>query len=126
MLHNKEIKRLFLFSVLALLILMMFGLVGCESGGYKEQIVVDASVVSKEYEAPRTYKTVVPCGKSVIPVTRTTSPKYLVTVTYDNLSLTIDSESIYSSVKNGDSIKVMLIKKYTAEGQLKSSKLEQL
>ena len=104
----------------------MFGLVGCESGGYKEQYVVDATVVSKEYEAPRTYTSVVPSGKSVFPITRTIPAKYLVTVTYENIPLTINSQPIYESLENGDSIKVLLIKKYTAEGQLKSSRLEQL
>lgn len=105
--------------------ILMFTLVGC-SGGYSEESVVNAVVVGKEHIPRKSYTTVVSTGKTIVPVTRTQHEKFKVTVKYEGLTLTIDSEPLYNSLENGDSIQVLLVKKFDAEGQEKRRLLKEL
>lgn len=105
--------------------ILMFTLVGC-SGGYSEESVINAVVVGKEHIPRKTYTTVMSTGKTVVPVTRHRPEKFNVIVKYEELTLTIDSEAIFNSLENGDSIQVLLVKKFDSEGQEKRRLLKEL
>lgn len=105
--------------------ILMFTLVGC-SGGYVEEGIVDAVIVEKEYIPSRTSTSFTKVGKSLIPITRTIPEKFYLTVEHDGLELTFDSEILYNSLENGESIQVLLVKKFDAEGQLKKKLLKEI
>lgn len=116
------IKKLSKAMILGIL---MFTLAGC-SGGYVEDEVVSAKVVAKEHIPKRTTTSIVPTGKTVIPVTTNHPEKFYVTVEYQGLILKIESEAIYNTVNNGESIQVLLVKKFDSEGQEKRRVLREL
>jgi len=104
---------------------LVFTLVGC-SGGHVEQEVVPAVIVSMEYVPSRSWVTMMPTGKTMIPVTHHSSEEFNVVVAHEGLTLKIDSKAVYDSLEIGESIQVLLVKKFDAEGQLKKSKLMQI
>ena len=110
------------FLLLIILSVTLFIGVGC-SGGYKEQEVVQAVIVSKNYIPSDSWVTMMPMGKSILPVTHHSPEEFNVIVTYEGLTLQLDSKAVYDSLKIGESIQVLLVKKFDSEGQLKSMKL---
>lgn len=105
--------------------ILMFTLVGC-SGGYVEEGIVDAVIVGREYVPRRTSVSMISTGKSMMPITRTSPEKFYLTVEYEGLELTINSKDLYNSLENGESIQVLLVKKFDAEGQLKKKLLKEI
>lgn len=77
-----------------------------------EEHNIRAMVISKEYEAPRTYTSMMCTGKTTIPVVNTVPAEYNVTVKYKKLTSEMDSEPLYKALKVGDSINMILVKKY--------------
>lgn len=98
-------------------------MVGC--GSVKTYTLVDAVVVDKNFVPSSTYVTLMPNGKTVMPVTHHRSEEFNVTVEYEGNSFTIDSRVIYSSLEIGESIQVYKVDVYKKDGTYKRSYLQQ-
>lgn len=102
---------------------LLFTMVGC--GSVKTYTLVDAVVVDKNFVPSSTYVTMMPSGKTVMPVTHHRSEEFNVTVEYEGNSFTIDSRVIYSSLEIGESIQVYKVDVYKKDGTYKRSYLQQ-
>ncbi len=107
------------FTVL-IAIIMCVVLTGCQSVTVREKIEVSATVTNMQYEA--SYTTLMPMYNAA---TRTTMlmpishpAQYLVTITYESVSKTFDDQTLYESVKEGDTIQMILCKDFDEDNNL--------
>lgn len=84
----------------------------------QEYLEVTAVVSSLEYQEAYTTHSAAYNGKNAIPIRRNHPAKFLVTITYQTLSITYDNESLYNSVKQGDSINMVLCNSYDKDHNL--------
>lgn len=114
-------KRLIL-----LLIIICFCLTGCESIKLQKEFEVSATVSEKVYTS--SYTTFITIynsqtkSTSLIPLTY--PEKYLITITYKDISETFDSKSLYLSVKEGDTINMVLCNYYDWDDNLVKQTLQ--
>lgn len=62
-------------------------------------------------------------GLNAIAIKNNHPAKYLVTITYQTLSITCDNESLFNSVKQGDSINMTLCNSYDKNHNLINQQL---
>ena len=73
---------------------------------------VQAQVVSMEYVEESSSLIPVRMGKTTTYVRQTHPEKFLVTVYYDDVTETFDSEALYQAVETGEEIHVILVQKF--------------
>lgn len=95
-----------------LAIIMCVVLTGCQSDIVREKIEVSAIVTEKQYKD--SYFRYNPALK----MPQRVSAKYLVTISYEDISETFVFKSLYESVEEGDSIHMILCKDYDENGRL--------
>ena len=100
-----------------LLVVIMCILTGCQRIA-KEKTEVNGTVVDMQYQS--SYKTlmIMSNGKSTALIPQIHPAQYLITISYKNVSETFDDEKLYKSVKEGDTIQVILEKSYDTDGNL--------
>lgn len=96
---------------------LVLTLTGCAEY-YKEE-TVDAVVVNKEYDPPKTERKRVN-GKWK---TKKKAEEYEVNIEYNGVQLEIEDEELYNKVKEGDKIKVTYKKGYDEKNNIVSEKL---
>ena len=84
----------------------------------EEKIEVSATVVDMQYEDSYMILTPIIYGKITTFVPRTYPERYLVTISYDDVSETFDDKELYENVKIGDIIQMILYKGYNKKGTL--------
>lgn len=89
----------------------------------QEYIEVATIVSSLKYQEPYTTHSAVHNGKNAIAIKNNHPAKYLVTITYQTLSITYDNESLFNSVKQGDSINMTLCNSYDKNHNLINQQL---
>lgn len=104
------------FSVLA--IIMCVVLTSCQSVIVTEKIEVSATVTEMQYEDSRIFFN--PATK----MPQVFHEKYLVTISYEDISETFDDKTLYESVKEGSTIQMILCKDYDEDGSLIRKKLQ--
>lgn len=118
--QNTNLMGKFLFgTVVALTVLPLTGCVE----EYKSS-TVEAVVIEKDYDAPKTTtKKVMQDGKYVTK-TKKHRAEYDVTIEYNGIEEEFDNRSLYEQVKEGQKIKVTYKKGYDKEGKLVSEQLQ--
>lgn len=113
------------YGMLSLLLVIMSSvLFGCVES-YKSS-TVEAVVIEKDYDAPKTTtKTVTENGKQV--VKKTTKPEeYEVTVEYNGIQKEFDNKSLFNKVEEGQKIKVIYKEGFDEEGNVVAKQIELL
>ena len=113
-------KRTLILFILLILILSM---TGC--GGTAEKSEVDAVVTKLQYNPPKQYTSIEYNFVLKMPmVTSHTKPaEYLITISYEDTSITYDNEKLFETAKEGDTITMILVKKYDKNNKLVSKSL---
>ncbi|PLS18827.1 hypothetical protein CVD28_00045 [Bacillus sp. M6-12] len=97
-------------------------LVGCVEE-YKTKTVT-ATVLEKEYDAPKTtYKTVKENGKNV-KKKKTKPEEYEVTLQYKDIVTEFEDKDLYNKVNEGGKVKVLYKEGYDKNGKLVTSYIE--
>lgn len=100
------------FTVLLAIIIMCVVLTGCQSVIVREKIEVSATVTEMQYEVSLVWYNPALKMPQVLPA------EYLVTISYEDISETFDDQTLYESVKEGDTIQMILCKDYDEDGNL--------
>lgn len=114
-----------------LLAIMCVVLTGCQLVTVTEEIEVSATVTKTQYEVCATvtkmqyeasYTTLIPlynAGTNTTTLLPITHPaQYLVTITYESVSEIFDDQTLYESVKEGDTIQMILCNDFDKENNL--------
>lgn len=104
--------------ILLVTIIMCIALISCPTIKREEKIEVNATVSDMQYQS--SYEEMVPIynGKTTTLMPQTYPECYLVTISYEDVSETFDSKDLYESVKNGDTLKMILYKGYDKKDNL--------
>lgn len=107
-------KRFILFVV----IIMCIALTGCQTIAREEKIDVNATVTDMQYRS--SYVTMMPIynGKTTTLIPQTHPARYLVTISYEDVSETFNNRNLYENVKKGDTIQMVLYKGYDKDDNL--------
>lgn len=101
------------FTVLLIIVIMCGVLTSCRQPIIdEEKIEVCATVAEMEYE--ESYCRYNP----TLRILEYVPEEYLVTITYEDISKTFDNKRLYKRVEEGDSIQIILYKKYDEDGKL--------
>lgn len=113
-------RTIILFTLLVLILSMT----GC--GGTVEKSEVDAVVTKLQYNPPKRYTSIEYNHILEMPmVTSHTRPaEYLVTISYEDISVTFDDQKLFESLKEGDTITMVLVKKYNKNNKIVSKSLQ--
>lgn len=108
-------KRFILFVVI---IMMCVALTGCQTIEKEEKIDVNATVTDMQYRS--SYVTMMPIynGQTTIILPQTYPARYLVTISYEDVSKTFNDINLYENVKEGDTIQMVLYNGYDKDGNL--------
>ena len=110
-------KKRSIIIIVALLLTSMT-LTGCKKiTEVKEQAVL-GEVTRVMYISAYTSFIYIPNGKSMTQIPQFHPAEHLVTITYKNISKTVDNYALYKKVKVGDVVEVTLVSGYTADHQL--------
>lgn len=106
--------------IVLLVTFMCLFLVGCQMIVEEEEIEVAAVVAEMEYEKSYiqpmlTYDSI---SKTAKTIPQYHAARYLVTVTYEDISETFNNQSLYENVKEGEIVEVILVNGYDKEGNL--------
>lgn len=103
---------------LLLAIIMCVILTGCQSVIVREKNDVYATVTEVQYKDSSVWYNPALKMPQVLP------EKYLVTISYEGISETFDNKTLYESVKEGDTIQMILCSDYDENGNLIKQTLE--
>lgn len=106
-----------------LITVMCMAFSSCQHIVTEECTDVMATVTEKEYKD--SYVTMVPVynGKTTTLRPQHHPSKYYITITYEGVTKRVNSKNLYESVKEGDSIQMILYKGYDEEGNLVKQEL---
>lgn len=99
-----------------LAVITAIALAGCAEE-YKTQ-TVDAIVIEKDYDAPKTTKKRVKQNGKYVTKSKKHPAEYDVTVSYNGIEEEFDDKKLYNSVKEGQKIKVTYKTGYDKNGDL--------
>ena len=104
--------------ILLVVIIMCVVLTGCQAIEKEEKIDVNATVTDMQYRVP--YVTMIPIytGKTLLYFPQSHPARYLVTISYEDVSETFDNINLYNNVKKGDTIQMVLCKSYDKDDNL--------
>ena len=105
-----------LILILTLILLLLPYLIGCAKLINTETQEVDATVTDVYYK--KKWGQMICSGKSIVPIIH--RAQYKVTLTYENVTLTVDDEEFYDTYKDsiGTTVKCVLITKYYDDGSI--------
>ncbi len=110
--------------ILFTLLVLILSLTGC--GGTVEKSEVDAVVTKLQYNPPEDY--ISPEYNFILKMpmlTLHTRPaEYLVTISYEGISVTFNDQKLFESLKEGDTITMVLVKKYNKNNKIVSKSLQ--
>jgi hypothetical protein len=90
-----------------------------------KETYVYAQVINMKHVAKSSSLVPVRIGKSTTYVRRTSPEKFLVTVSYGNITETFDSATLYQAVENGAEIQLTLVQKFHKEtGEIRKAWLK--
>jgi hypothetical protein len=104
--------------VLLVAIIMCTILTGCQLIEKEEKINVNAEVTDMQYERSYVTKRPMKMGETYTYVSQRHPARYLVTISYEDVSETFNDENLYESVKEGDTIQMILYKGYDKNDNL--------
>lgn len=96
---------------ISLVLIIFFSLVftGCAKVKSEEVIEINAVVIDKDYDAPYTITTCMYTGKTIVPIVRSYSADWDITLEYEGIIDNWDvNEDIYNQYKIGDIVKCYL------------------
>ena len=104
--------------ILLVVIIMCVSLTGCQAIEKEEKIDVNATVTDIQYWS--SYVTMMPIfnGKTTTLIPQTHPARYLVTISYEDVSETFNDRNLYENVKEGDTIQMVLYKGYDKDDNL--------
>lgn len=104
--------------ILLVVIIMSVALTGCQTIEKEEKIDVNATVTDMQYQS--SYVTMMPIynGKTTTLIPQTHPARYLVTISYEDVSETFNDRNLYENVKEGDIIRMVLYKIYDKDDNL--------
>ena len=112
----------------ALLLVIVFCIIttGCQQVITREQSEVSATITEVQYKAAYTTSILIynAALKMSIPTPVQHDAQYLVTITYEDITQTFDSQTLYENSKAGDTIQVILCKYYDEAGNLIEQSLQ--
>ena len=113
-------KFLRVISIITLLVMLCYGIVGCAAGPEPETTIVQATVTNKEYiESYTDYGYYWDMWKGKFRWKFKTFPaEYKVTVEYQDFVETYDNKSLYESVEIGDTIDMKLTTYFNSDGEI--------
>jgi len=89
----------FIFLVV---IIMCVALTGCQAIEKEEKIDVNATVTDIEYQSSDGTMMPIFNGETTILIPQTLPARYLVTISYEDVSKTFNDRNLYENVKEGD------------------------
>ena len=107
-----------IWFILLAVIIMCVALTGCQTIEKEEKIDVNATVTDIQYRS--SYVTMMPIynGKTTTLIPQTHPARYLVTISYEDVSETFNDRNLYENVKEGDTIQMVLYKGYDKDDNL--------
>ena len=104
--------------ILLVVIIMCVALTCCQAIEKEEKIDVNATVTDIQYRS--SYVTMMPIfnGKTTTLIPQTHPARYLVTISYEDVSETFNDRNLYENVKEGDTIQMVLYKGYDKDDNL--------
>ncbi len=104
--------------ILLVVIIMCVVLTGCQTVEKEEKIDVIATVTDMQYRS--SYQTTIPIynGKTTTFISQTHPARYLVTISYEDVSETFNNRNLYENVKEGDTIQMVLYRGYDKDNNL--------
>lgn len=104
--------------ILLIVMIMCVSLTGCQTIEKEEKIDVNATVTDMQYRS--SYVVLIPLynGKTTTYIPQTYPARYLVTISYEDVSETFDDINLYENVKEGDTIQMVLYKGYDKDDNL--------
>ena len=104
--------------ILLIVIIMCVVLTSCQTIEKEEKIDVNATVTDMQYHG--SYVTMISIfnGKTTTLIPQTHPARYLVTISYEDVSETFDDKNLYENVKEGDTIQMVLYKGYDKDNNL--------
>ena len=113
-------KRFILIAVM----IMCATLTGCKKIEKEEIINVDATVTDTQYQSMHTILIPIFNGKSITYIPQVHPAKYIVIISYGDISETFNDMDLYERVKVGDTIQMELHKYYDKDDALVCEKLK--
>ena len=113
-------ERKFIIAITAavLVILFVFVIGGCSRVESEEEVKVTAKVVEKNYRGAYTTYIPIKVGKVTTMSPQHHPERYEITVEYEDITETFDSEEWYNLVEEGEEIEVILYLGYDKDGEL--------
>lgn len=105
------------FAMSIMIMILALTLVGCAE--YHKEEIVDATVVNKEYEPPKTERKRVN-GKWK---TKKKAEEYEVNLEYNGVELEVEDKGLYNQVKKGSKVQVTYKVGYDKNGKVVSESL---
>jgi len=94
------IKRIILFVAIVAI------LVGCSKWEFSE--TVSGKITEKYYKRAYTTTQIIPAGKVMIPTTRYHPARYIVAISYGDISTSVNNKDLFDEVDVGDTVPVSL------------------
>ena len=109
-----------LFTLLLTLVMCIVLFTGCCKTITKEHVEVTGTVTQMQYKA--SYTTLIPifnaATKTTTLIPQVHPAQHLVTITYGGISETFDNQTLYTTLKEGSNIQVILCKQYDSDNTL--------
>lgn len=104
--------------ILLVVIIMCVTLTGCQTIKKEEKIDVNATVTDMQYRSPYIILRPIIYNGNPAVIPQTILARYLVTISYEDVSETFDDKKLYENVKEGDTIQMVLYKVYDKDDNL--------
>lgn len=114
-------KRFILLIVFSMCVALTSG---CQTIEKEKTIDVNATVTDKRYRSSYVTMTHMRIGKTTTLVPQPHPERYLVTISYENVSETFDDKDLYENVEVKDTIQMVLYKGYDRDDNLIEQKLQ--
>lgn len=105
------------FVLVLVSIIMSVVLASCQSIEKEERMEVTATITEMQYEDSMVF------FNPALKMSQILTEKYWVTITFEDISETLDDQTLYESVKEGDTIQMILYKAYDENGNLIKQRL---
>lgn len=101
--------------IIAVIISLIITSIDTEQQFELKETSVQAQVLSLEYVEESSSLVPVRMGKTTTYIHRTNPAKFLVTLSYDDVTETFDSEALYHAAESGEEIHAVLVQKFRKE-----------
>lgn len=101
-----------------LVVIICVALTGCQTIEKEEKIDVNATVTDMQYRSSYVTMMTIYNDKTTTLIPKTHPARYLVTISYENVSETFNDKNLYENVKEGDTIQMVLYNGYDKDDNL--------